>query len=332
MTGKPKVVTAKKAADTNKEDNNIIITINGLVIKEDSLYQIENKLDKSAPDGFIKEGTTKLPSEGIGNTVGCRYVDKGNGKGLYDTGFYLESPCYTGLTDEAKTAIVKKVREKIVKPYENLQNSPELLNVANHEFWDSLSIDLYDGRVFNTENIQDLFELYIAMRSFDLTPVSKEGAPEFNQSDYMIKDSSEVMSSSKRRAKGKMDATYNFMTLLNLAPEKLINIMKYLNVVRVGEKPAAIDLQTIFGMWLDKDVQNVDVFMNAFKKAESPEGESELALFVKVKKLVENRKIVREGSDLLFEGTPIGIDTKSVVYNLMNDEELLEISERIRMS
>ena len=74
----------------------VIINVNGLDIKEDSIYTITGKLDKNAPSGFVKEGTTKLPSLGIMNTVVCNFVitNKATNQGVYDTGLYVESPCY----------------------------------------------------------------------------------------------------------------------------------------------------------------------------------------------------------------------------------------------
>ena len=81
---------------TEKE---VLIEINGLVIKTNSVYKVTNKPDSQAPSGFIKEGTTKLPSAGIGNTVPVRYeiTNHAKGTGVFDTGLYVESPCYATL-------------------------------------------------------------------------------------------------------------------------------------------------------------------------------------------------------------------------------------------
>ena len=51
------------------------IKVNGLEIRQHSIYKVINKPDKSAPDGFQREGSTKLPSYGIGNSSGCNFVE-----------------------------------------------------------------------------------------------------------------------------------------------------------------------------------------------------------------------------------------------------------------
>ncbi|MDC7249867.1 MAG: hypothetical protein PQJ49_08135, partial [Sphaerochaetaceae bacterium] len=103
---------------SNKKET--LVDVNGLVIKTNSVYKVTNKLDNTAPSGFVKEGTTKLPSSGIGNTVPCPFkiTNKAKGTGIFDTGFYVGSPCYATMdTDKAEkqVAILKKA---IVEPYE----------------------------------------------------------------------------------------------------------------------------------------------------------------------------------------------------------------------
>ena len=55
-----------------------VINVNGLEIRPGSIYKVLNKPDKSAPDGYQREGSTKLPSLGISNKAGCRYISNPN--------------------------------------------------------------------------------------------------------------------------------------------------------------------------------------------------------------------------------------------------------------
>lgn len=144
-------------------DSKVLITVNNLDIKSNSIYKIENKPDMNAPSGYREMGTTKLPSEGIGNSVPCRFVvnDHNTGKGVYDTGLYIGSPCFKGKGEKEQERVVADLREHIVKPYEALHGMA-ILDHKNLSFWDNFSVDLWEGRFFNTSNVEDLLDLYIA--------------------------------------------------------------------------------------------------------------------------------------------------------------------------
>ena len=43
---------------TNQKE--VLFSVYGMEIREDSLYEIQEKIDPSAPDGFQKENTTKI--------------------------------------------------------------------------------------------------------------------------------------------------------------------------------------------------------------------------------------------------------------------------------
>ena len=42
------------------KDGDVIMTIHGLEIRANSLYEIDSKSDANAPDGFQEHGTTKI--------------------------------------------------------------------------------------------------------------------------------------------------------------------------------------------------------------------------------------------------------------------------------
>ena len=321
-------------ASVDSSTQNEIVNVYGLVIKTNSLYIIQNKLDKSAPDGYIKAGTTKLPSEGIGNSVSCRWQDLGNGRGIYDTGLFEESPCYNTKTSAEKATIVKSLQKHIVKPYQELylNGGSETLDAKNTAFWDSYTVDLYEGRVFNTEKVDELLALFVAVNSRDLTPDIMMGSPEFGQSDYVIKDSESSMSVAKQRIKAKMDSSYHFMGLLATQKQDLLTILKYLNIVATHQEANELDLQSAFSLWIEKDVQNPDKFESTYTKyTESEKGKEEIILTVQVKKYIELGRIKKEGTEYLYKGTPLGKDLRSCVMNLKDDEDLTLVKDEIRM-
>jgi hypothetical protein len=327
-------MATKSSKKGNNEEDYLIVSVNGLDIQANSLYIIEPKLDPSAPDGLVKLGTSKIPSEGIGNTVGCKFIDngQGNGTGLYDTGFYPESACYKTTNDNEKKTTLESLNKYLVEPFEKLQNVHGVLEPSNFTFWDNLSISLYEGRVFNTANVMDLFELYVAVRSGDLTPSGKEGAPQFSGSDYVIKNNKQSMSTLQQRTLSRFEAISGFSTLLGTKEPDLINLLRFLGVIKTSLKPQKPELTTSFNIWLDKDVQNPDSFNRAYTKLNTEEGKEEIILTVQVKKLVERGTIKKQGQYLVYNNVELGMDSKSTVKALLENADLSDIKEEIRLS
>jgi hypothetical protein len=325
-------MTTVKKTKSSVTSKKTIAIVNGLEIKTDSIYKIEHKLDKTAPDGFIRAGATKLPSEGIANITHCRFVDRGQGKGMYDTGLELNSPCYQGKSEAEKKEILKTLTSYIITPFESYKNMEGVLKHTNLDFWDNYGIELYEGRVFNTAEITDLLDLYIALNSYDLTPEGQEGNPAFLRADFVIKDAEYAVSINEKRAMEVSNAIQGFMNTLNSERELTISVLKMLNIIRLSENPTDSSIITTFNMWLTRDVQHPEIFNKVMDKLETEEGKEEVFLTVKVKKLIETRRIRREGTEYLYEGTPVGIDVKSIVSNLNTDGELQEIKDKIRTS
>lgn len=305
------------------------IEINGLKIVKGVLYKIENKLDKSAPDGFQKEGTTKLIRPDAGNVIHCNYDD--NAK-MYDTGFYTNSACYAGMEKKDRQDLVNLITKEIVTPYEEFKGEEGILHQTNLEFWDNATVELYEGRVFNPQIIKDYFELYIAMRCNALTPETLQGDPRFNNSDYIIKNSEQSVNVKKQRAQTRAYATSHLVFLIETKSENAIYLLKSLDIISLNLKPSTADMLTAFNIWLDKDVQNADTFESLYEKSKTDEGLEEIILKVKVKDYLTKGRIKKEGSEYLYKDIPLGIDVKSIVYNLQTKEELAETRDQIRLN
>lgn len=303
---------------TKKEDN-ALITVNGLEIRINSIYKVTNKPDSSAPSGFIKEGTTKLPSVGVGNTVPCRFSNE-----VYDTGFYTESPCYANMDTNQKRQIVKDLKKHIVSPYESKWQKGKLDN-SNTEFWDSYGVNLFAGRFFDTNKVDDLLGLYIAMRGFELTPKKSLGNPQFSQSQYCIEDKEEVKSIASERANEMMGAMGDFASLLKSNQSKLTNIFRYLGVLAFNENVDVDTLTSLGYTWLNESVSNPQRFINTYNMTQEDETEDIVDLFVIVSKLYHNAVLERRSGSYYYKGTLLGADLKTVTRNLNSDKELEEI-------
>lgn len=319
-------VKEKKAVDKN-----VLVNVNGLEIRVNSIYKITSKPDAEAPSGFVEEGTTKLPSVGIGNTVPCRFVvqNKSTGDGVYDTGFYVQSPCYAGKTDAEKKSLVAQLKKSIVKPYEEKYGKPGVLDNSNTEFWDSFGVDLVTGRVFSTENVEDLLGLYVAMRGFELTPKKDVGNPKFNESQFCIEDKAVVKSVETERALEMMESISNMTSILKANKSKLTNIFKYLGLLSIAEDVDVATLNTIGYQWLHSKVDNPKKFLKVFALTQNEATEEVVDLYVVLSKLSTRGVIEKISGSYYYGGEFLGADLKTSTNNLNSNAELEEIKVEI---
>jgi len=324
------IIKTQVAEETVTQDKNkLIVTVNGLDIRENSLYKIEPREDLSAPDGFIKEGSKKLPSEGISNLVSCPYSLQ---KESYNTGFYPESDCYNNLPIEEVRAQIKNLKTHIVEPYERLKGQ-DTLRHQNNYFWDSYLVEVEEGRVFNTGDVQDLLSLYIAMRGYSLCPSTDTGNPKFKNADYVIKDASQSMSVKKQRVLEEMQAISALSSIILTDTSLAIDLLKSLGIVRTTITPDEVDMKIAFDTWVRKDTQNTKVFLRAYEKTKDQKGVLDIRLKVRVINLMDRGIIKKvDSGDYLYETIPLGIDTASILNNLNTNEDLREVREKIMMT
>lgn len=303
-----------------------LIEVNGLVIKTNSIYKITNKLDTTAPDGFQREGTTKLPSSGIGNTVPCRYVitNKSKGTGVFDTGLYAASPMYSTLPKDEVEATVRKLREAILEPYEN-KYEDGILSHKNEEFWTEFGVNLFEGRYFITSNPEDLLELYIAMVGFELTPKEQMGNPKFRDSDYCIEDKEKVKNIQSERAIAMIDSITNFGTLLKTDRTKLLNILRYVRLLGIGDEIDDDTLNGLFFEWLNKSSENPKIFKTTYTMAKDKKTQDIVNIYAIVSRLAAKNVITRVHGMYVYKGKELGLDLKTVAKNVNAKKELQEI-------
>lgn len=306
-----------------------LIRVNGLVIKTNSVYKIIHKPDSNAPDGFIKEGATKLPSVGIGNTIPCKFVitNKNTGAGIYDTGLYEESPCYAGRNKDEVKALVRLLKEHIVEPYER-KNGRAILDHKNLEFWDNFGVDLWEGRHFSTEKIDDLLDLYIAMHTYELTPKGQEGNPKYSESQYCVEDKEKVQSIKSERANLVVSCIGNF-TVLSKNKKVLLNALRYLDLIGISDKIDESSLNSLFYEWLNKSEENPKKFETVYNMIQNEKTSDVVNLYAILSKLVTKNVIRRIAGDYYYEDKLLGSDLKTSAKNLNKKKDLEEIKIKL---
>ena len=159
-----------------KTENQSIAIVNGMEIKKNTLYKVTGKPDLDAPKFLVEMGISKYPSEEGVNSVGMTFISDStnSGAGVYDTGLYISSPCYAGRNLADVKSIVKSLQTNIVEPYERLRGEGgnrdyTLTDHRNFDFWDKFCVNLWDGLVFDTSNVEHLFNMYVALQSHHLS-------------------------------------------------------------------------------------------------------------------------------------------------------------------
>ena len=106
------MATAKVTA--KKEESNVILKIYDFEIKKDTLYEIKEKLDTSAPDGFKEFNTTKVLSDLVVDSFPGAIFDEE--RGIWDTGLYPTSRALAkAIPDaDARALALKSIIKNIV--------------------------------------------------------------------------------------------------------------------------------------------------------------------------------------------------------------------------
>jgi hypothetical protein len=308
--------------------DNVIIEVNGLKIKENSLYKVIDKPDSNAVTGLREHGSTKVPVEFMGNSAGCRF-DKA--KKVFDTGFYTQSPCYSNLDKSAREQKIRMLQQHIDEPYE-LDHGDGILDNKNSDFWEEYSYDLFEGKIFNTENIDDLLALYIAILGFELTPKESVGNPMFNESQFCVEDKEVTSKKRNERTQNYMKAMTSFALMLTSEKNKLVSCLKFARMSGSDNLDANTQdstFQALFHDWINDDVKNVDDFLRVVDKISKKAGLEEVVLFGHLLELSGSNKVVKIGGEYSFKENPLGADLKTAAMNLATRPSLKDIKTQI---
>lgn len=307
-----------------------IIKVNGLEIKPGSIYKVINKPDKSAPDGFQREGSTKLPSYGIGNNAGCNYVENEiTGVGVYDTGLYVDSPCYAHTPKDEVEAKVELLQEMIVTPYERYVGTKGILDHSNKDFWDAYTYRLEVDRPFKVDNPSDLLDLFQSVLSYHLAPKAESKNPKFARAQYLVEDVSKAKTHTEETNNNFVNAIANFSKLYASNQFLAVKLLEYVGFSGVTEKVEESSLNSMLFSWLMSDESNATKLNNAYKIASNPKKSNQVVLFSKLKELARKGTVSNTTGEYYYGDTYLGSDLKSAAENLNNKADLKSVKAEI---
>lgn len=308
----------------------LLAEVSGMKIYSNSIYVVTGKKDESAPLGFQEMSISKAPFPNNKTVVPCAW-DKS--MGVYDTGFFTNSSCYNGYSINEKKEEVNRRTKNIRAPYEDVTGKD--LDQSNYDFWDSFTVDVYMGRLFSTNDIKDLFDLYIALQAKALTPKEEDGNPEFADSMFLVEDKTTAVDLKKQRQLDKADIIYKFMNAISgekLEREKVLDLLLYLDVIHSVEINTDM-VKYVFTNWIDDKNTNVDLYKDAYSRYLSGENAEKKYQVLKyhrmIKELAYSGGINLTSNGLLFNGENLGADFISAAIAVVEDNNFLEQKAKI---
>ena len=314
-----------------------LFTVNGFTVRANSTYVIKNKPDLTAPTGFQKEGSTKLPSDNVSESFQCRYVRRANSKdGVWDTGFFEYSPCYEGKESLEVKEIIKNLTKNLVKPYCLAIGDDEAISHKDDSKWINRNFIVYAEQVLNTIDPIDRMALYFALRAYQVTPKGEEGNPIYRDSSYVIVDTTKNLKLKDERASTKFKAMGVFYALLENDKPKLFAILKYLDLNFSTSTPDET-LMGMFDEWLNtgEGHNRMGDFNRVYEEADSDAGYDKLQVYTTLKNTWKKNgsKITRTPQGKFFYmDTEIGADLKQAAENISKSNSLIHVKKELLLT
>lgn len=305
--------------------SDILFTIYDFKIRPNTLYQVTEKIDTSAPDGFKEFKTSKILHPDISNSEPVAVFD--SSLGIWDTGLYENSKALSKAIPslDERSNFIKTVTKFIVTPLTKLKGKEYLSPQSdNNDFWDNYRVNIFKGKIFNTEKPEELLQLYLAILHRHVTPKVLESNPEFKNCQYCIVDKEDSVDRKLETDMGMMEAQGTFYNLMVNKKDDLFLILDYLRL-NISKNTDNKIMVSLFNNWLkDKTdgYQNYNVFLKTHKLLSTKDGEKELFYHSKIKDLMKSQVIKQKKSEIWFEDEFIGSDLKSATKNIMATKEL----------
>lgn len=313
----------------SKDTDNVILKIYDFELKKDTLYEIKEKLDTSAPDGFKEYNTTKVLSDTVVDTFPGAVFDRE--RGIWDTGLYPTSSSFMrAVQSDNRAAALKSIKENIIKPIEAEKGIDVLdQNSNNNRFWDSFRIDLQRGKIFDTSKAEDLLRLYLLLIHKRVTPKHMESHPEFKQpiSMYCIVDKESSVSREAEKEMRQAKASALFYNLLSTDRKGLVRVLDYLGISASDSTEDAV-LYTIFGNFIkskEDKYQNDKIFIETVEKYQTEDGEEEIFIHSKLKELYLKGKVKNKKGEIWIDDVFLESGWKNASRKVKEDKELKQI-------
>lgn len=272
-------------------------------------YTLDYRPDPSAPEGM--KAMTKFPFLG-NDTIEKIYFN--DVRRQYDTGFYVESPCLSVIPAIKREDTVKLYIKHIKQPYEkqfNANLSPEEANT----FWEDYYITGQINKQFDTNNINDLLELFYILNMGVACEKDEKNPSLRKDAQFIISSPSKVKNKSKELINLRKKSYLKFNAILTGDRDKLDLVLQWIGKENPS-KVAADDLDSIYYQVInDKNdgIKFCEQFITALDEYETSIGKEKMEWFFGIKRLVNLRKIKQK------QGRFITADQEIFLGNTLQD-------------
>lgn len=306
-------------------------------IKIGEIYYVGDKMDYSAPDGFQAERTSKIPNpiEGakmtnlVAEDVRRSSSDPESLKGkYYDTCLTANSLRLKSLLTEPGEleTQLETIQEHIIEPVEAMYGVGSL-SPTNYEFWTSPrgSVRIFKNKFFDTKEPEQLLQLYLLLMNHELSPEKFEKRSAYQFSQYTVKNFEDTTDSATKNQFDRNSAVFKFMQQLDSNTENIGYMLEYIGVSGVAGFTAKEELNAIFNMYLDDDIQNTKTFLKDFEYLMSKTGQEVLSIYKMLIKLDEKNQLDKFNNEYYLDGQELGIKLKDVAGKVAEDKNLKKV-------
>lgn len=309
-----------------------IVNLFGFSIKENSLYEIKEKLDPDAPDGFRENETTKILTNDVSNEEPGAVWNASIG--AWDTGLFMGSPFLRSAfpNETARESVVNTLNKYIVEPIEGIKGAGALNNtVENDSFWNNYRVSVKRGAGFNTGNPEQLFQLFILVLTKRLTPKGMTSHPEFKQSQYEIVDKEASNRSESDKVLRTVKAYSLFGAFNSSDKAHLINVLDYVGLRGVNEKTEEDTLTLAFKHFIEdplKGIQNAKDFIDLLESKDK-NMKTKIYTYGKVKEYLLEGRLTKKQNDIYLDDTFLGSSIKNAAEAIVSDKALMKLFNAI---
>jgi len=290
-------------ATTLRKETPVVMRVGNSRIEIGKKYALDPKPDPSAPKGL--KDYTKLPFAG-NTTTECIFFHEEARR--YDTCFYKESLSLTSAVPDVKERenLVNIYEKHIKKPYEekfykNLEPS------EGNTFWQDYRIEIYENKQFDTNDTQDLLDLFLLLWSGAICE-KDERNPQFRKTaSYVINSSENQKNKEKEKTKERKTAWKIFDSLIDADRDKLNLTLQWMGEDDQSNVDGE-DLSSIYYNVINLQEKGLDFatrFNIAVKEYETPEGLEKMEYFYAINRLLKKRVIKKTTRGYIEDGSEV---------------------------
>ena len=289
-------------------------------------YQIINKFDANALDGFQKHRTTKVLDPQASVTRVPLAIWDGQ-KMSYDIALDENSTRLNNIFKDKEDlqahlrTVTKEIYNKLLSIY-----GKDKLDAKNTEFWDDFCYHITADNVLNTNKPLELAQLYFLIIHGKLAPVGFESENLFKKcAQFSVENKETVVGATQKRVIEKNKAIAKFVNLLDDNKEELATLLEYIGITGLDEADEAL-MNSVFTNWLDKDDnQNPKQFLEVYEKFHNSHvGKTYIKIYRALKELHRKKKVKKTLDGIIFEDEVIGKDFKEASTTIQNTAALME--------